>query len=367
MLTSKIKISFSTAFMVIGAMLNQSKINSFWDSIPNKQVAYLYAPGLFGSEFIMSRYCPEFMAMTGEKITCVKGGHVIGQPHKSVVFNDVNLNKPKNSSWHPVTVLVNKFRSSVFPRAESFFDDKYGIKIADNPTSQLSVVNYFPKLASSDIGQQNDINILSQAYFELVSQYPDLDIVLYGDSRGAATSFNFLALNRPSQVRAAVLEGIFDTVPHCIKHFIHDHKSSITEESLHYVLAKLTGKYRKDGINPLKSADLIDDHVPILFVASLKDGVVPAQSSLNLYKKLKNRGHKQVHLLILQKSLHPIYMLDDLDDKIAYETVVHAFYKHYNLPHNAQKAAQGQDLFANTQPEIQDLAQLYPVSTCELC
>ncbi len=346
---------------------NETQNKLFWDVIPNRAVSYLYAPGLLGSEMIMCRFCPEFTALSGEKITCTKGGHVIGQPHSAVVFDDVNINKPTVSSWCPFTSVVNGFRVNLFPLVENFLHNKYGITVVDNPNSKLTVVNYLPRLASSDIGQQKDIKSLRKAYLRHVKKYPDLDLILYGDSRGAATIFNFITLHKPVRVKAAVLEGIFDTVPHCIKHFLYDNKQSHTENSLHQMLAWATWRYRANGINPLKCADTIDDHIPLLLVTSLKDGLVPAQGTINIYKKLKARGHHNVHLLVLQNSLHPIYMMDDAQDQKAYETVVHAFYKQYNLPHNYDKAAQGRKLFLATQPALADLDKLYPVVKCELC
>lgn len=315
----------------------------------------------------MGRYCPEYTAITGEKISWKKGGHVIGQPHTGVLFRDVDLRKPTGFTFNPLKAYINTIRRDLFPIVEKLFSEKYGITVIDNPQSKLSVVNYTPNLSASNIGQTNDIYTLCQHYKKHVNQHPETDVILYGDSRGAATIFNFIALHNPEKVKAAVVEGIFDTVPHCIKHFLYDDKSLAAEKRLHQILSFAASKYRKNGTNPRKCAEIINDTIPLLFVTSLKDGLVPPQSTIGLYKRLKERGHKKVHLLVLKKSLHPAYMIDDPEDQIIYESVVHAFYKQYNLAHNSLKAAAGKKLFVATQPSIEELQKRYRLNQCELC
>jgi hypothetical protein len=339
----------------------------FWDSIPHRQASYVYAPGVTGSEFIMGRYCPQYTASTGEKISWKSGGHVIGQPHSAVNFPDANLKKPDGFTLNPFTSFTNSVRRGIFPLAKRYFDEKYQVTVEDNPASKLSVFNYFPRLSAANIGQQKDINALRKVYTQHCKFFPESDIVLYGDSRGAATIFNFLALYNAERVKAAVLEAVFDTVPHAIKHFLYEDKSKVTEACLHQLLSWTLWSYRKNGANPRKSAEIIGDTIPLLFVTSLKDGLVAAQCTINLYRRLVERGHKKVHLLVLKKSYHATYMIDDPADKQAYESVVHAFYKHYGLPHNSTKAAAAQHAFADTQPSPEQLKKLYVLAQCELC
>src|SRR5437870_2380965 len=42
--------------------------------------SYVYAPGVLASEILMGRYCPCFIASTGEEVTCTKGIEVIRMP-----------------------------------------------------------------------------------------------------------------------------------------------------------------------------------------------------------------------------------------------------------------------------------------------
>lgn len=340
---------------------------AFWDTIPGNHASYLYAPGMTGSEIMMGRYCPEYTASTGEKISWKSGGHVIGQPHSAVIFPDTNLRKCTNFTLSPLTAYMNGLRRDLFPLAERYFGEKYGITVIDNPDSKLSVVNYTPKFAAANIGQKKDINALHKAYKKHCKAFPGTDVILYGDSRGAATIFNFIALHKPQQVKAAVLDGIFDTVPHCIKHFLYDDKGQAAEERMHQILSWVMWSYRKNGTNPRQCAEIINDDVPLLFVTSLCDGLVSPQCTINLYKRLRERGHQKIHLLVLKKSLHPAYMIGDPEDKTAYETVVHAFYKQYGLPHNSAKAVAGKRAFAATKPSLEEVVQKWPLAQCELC
>ncbi len=359
-------------FLIIGSIgvyhwQKQTPSQSFWDGNKNIKASYLYSPGLLASEALMGRYCPSFTAMTGEKVIWKQGGHVIGQPHSCVLFPDVNLSKPTNFTFNPLTAFINRFRKDLYPLIQRFFHEKFGITVTPNPASKQTVANYIPNVMAANIGQKKDIEALHKSYHRHIKNNPETDIILYGDSRGAATIFNFITQYKPKKVKAAILEGIFDSVEHCVKHFIYNDKNQIAEERLHQALSLVMRKYRKDGINPRKNASAITDSIPLLFVTSLKDTLVAPQATFYLYKTLKDRGFNNIHLLVLQDSSHPLYMLDDPEDKSSYERVVHAFYQHYGLPHNAYKASQGATQFANTQPTAKELSNFYPLPTCTLC
>ena len=56
---------------------------------------------------MMGRYCPQFTASTGEKVTWRPGGHTIGQPHSAVIFPETNLRKPGYFTLNPITLFIN--------------------------------------------------------------------------------------------------------------------------------------------------------------------------------------------------------------------------------------------------------------------
>jgi hypothetical protein len=342
--------------------------DQFFDSHDEQRAtSYLYAPGLMGSEILMGRYCPCFSACTGEKISWKSGGHVIGKPHSAVTFPEINMKKPGGATLNPITAWIDGARADFFPLAQRFMQETFEFSIKDNPASSLSVANYTFNFSQGNIAQEKDIQALHKAYKNHIKHYPNTDIILYGDSRGAATAFNFIALHKPAQVKAAVLEGIFDDIPHVIKHLLYVDKEKRAEERLHDILNFVMGSYSKKGPFPFHYAEKMSDDIPLLFVTSLKDGLVPTQSTLNIYNQLQTRGHKKIHLLVLKNSFHPCYMIGNAEDKDLYESVVHAFYKEYGLPHNSEKAEQGRAEFEKTQPTSKEVARLYELEQCPLC
>lgn len=332
-----------------------------------KDASYLYAPGLMATELMMGRYCPQFVASTGENVTWRTAGHTIGQPHSSVVFSEIDLRKPGYFTLNPIAMIINGVRKDLTGLMRRYWQERYNFSVDIDPKGKRSIIDYGINFGDANIGQGADIHRLKKAYKKHVKKHADSDVILYGDSRGAATIFNFIALHNPSEVKAAVLEGIFDDVSHLMKHLIYDDKEPRAERRLMTLNSWIMGEYDRNGQCPRMSVEKIADEIPLLFVTSLKDGLCNPQGPFYLYKRLKERGHKNVHILVLKKAWHPCYMLDDADDKNAYESVVHAFYRHYKLPHNADKAAVGAEVFRATQPSYEQLKALHPVGMCTLC
>lgn len=342
-------------------------ISSFFDADQVDRASYLYAPGMMNTELGMGRYCPDLVASTGERVSWRSGGHVIDYPHSAVAFSDVDLRKPTYFTLNPLTSLINRFRMGLAPLAQRFLQDNLDFTVEDNPSSELSVVNYSFNFSKGNFGQRRDIKTFHKTYQSHIKKYPGTSVVLYGDSRGAATIFNFIALYNPSEVKAAVLDGVFDSIPHVVKHFIYTDKDVCTENALYNIVSSVMRDYRKDGIDPRQCVEIISDEIPLLLVISLKDGLVAPQSAFYLYNRLLERGHKKVHLLVLKDALHPSYMIGSSEDKKIYEAVVHAFYKKYNLPHNISLALQGAEHLKGTQPTTEYLIKEYNLLSCECC
>lgn len=340
----------------------------YFDQQPQSTpVSYLYAPGFTGTELIMARYCPCFVASTGEYITCTQGGHTIGQPHSAVCFPEIDLRKPDYFTLNPLTAYINRTKQDLLPLGIRFLRESLGATVQDNPTSSKSVLSYSIRFSKANIGQEPDIKALRKAYRKHLQQFPDRDIVMYGDSRGASTIFSFLAQEKPQQVRAAILEGMFDSIPHIIKHFIYLDKEARTEQRMNNILSFVMGSYKPTNTCPRTTVSTITDDVPLLLITSLKDGLCSTQGVFYLYRKLLDKGHKKVHLLVLQHSYHPLYIIGNQEDKITYESCVHAFYQHYNLPHNKAQADAGKTIFATTQPTNAQLNERYPLAQCSMC
>ena len=199
----------------------------------------------------------------------------------------------------------------------------------------------------TSLGQQNEILALSNAYHQ--AKEKSYGIILVGMSRGASVIINFLGLNKPEQVIAAIVESPFDSVLNALQTQLQ--KSKITwipdfiAATSPYVLF---GKYNRNGIYPIDAADKIQSDLPMLIVCSLEDTVIPAFNSAQIYLKLQETNHEHAHLLIINKGIHG-HLLWHADGDL-YLNCVHAFYKKYGLAHNPTLALHGEHILAQCQP-----------------
>jgi hypothetical protein len=318
--------------------------------------SYVYSPGLFGSPVVIGRYCPYYVAPTGEEIYGTRGGKVLGDGTKitAVVFPEIDVDR--SNSW---------FRRIIYPMvSRKVLFSLFGIIVKDEGSSATSFSNYMPTITRANIGQEADIETLRKHLTDHCSTYPDTKVVMYGDSRGAATTFNVIALDHHPQIACAVLEGIFDSIPHLIKHcWRWKSKYDCIESFIHSMLRICASCYTQDGPFPIDYAEKIPLDIPLLLVTSVRDEIVPYQSTIRLYCRLKERGCKNVHLLVLKYSNHKGYMVGK--DRSMYESCVHAFYRAYGVDYDEKLAVVGASFFLATQPTVTDVREKYGLhATC---
>ena len=103
-------------------------------------------------------------------------------------------------------------------------------------------------------------------------------------------------------------------------------------------------RYRSDGPSPLQSVEDFPENIPVVFITSKIDKVVPCSNTENIARALAEKKKNDVYLLKLERSSHPNYMFDNLKDRDCYETFIHALYKKYNLKHDPELARKGEHL-----------------------
>ncbi|HEX2978034.1 MAG TPA: prolyl oligopeptidase family serine peptidase [Candidatus Babeliales bacterium] len=207
-----------------------------------------------------------------------------------------------------------------------------------------------------NLGQKKDIDQLHATIVAALAQLPGAGLVLTGISRGAATILNLLALAQPNYVAAVVLESPFDSFKSVINHLLKRFGVQwlpFSEKIGAKIAQSQFPSLNLDGIAPCKVASYIPQHVPILFVHSAKDKVVPVQCSRKLYIKLKETGHQHVYLLELPSGDHGKLM--NSEHSLMYQNAVHAFYKKYGLPHQEDFAKHGEAFLALAQPGIAEV------------
>ena len=170
------------------------------------------------------------------------------------------------------------------------------------------------------LGQRADIDVLRVQLNSLCKQLSR--IILYGVSRGAATIINFVGKEKPQNVAALILESPFAHVDDVINNFVPGAWMLPTN----LIMRSVYPAYNPKGAHPINYLNRISSDIPIAFICSKEDKLVPYTSTVKLYKKLVESGRKNVHLLILERGQHA-----NLLNQPEYLTFVQDFLKQYNL------------------------------------
>ena len=207
------------------------------------------------------------------------------------------------------------------------------------------------------MAQTNEImhmkKIFDDTQLLLEQEQQNTDMILMGVSRGAAVILNFMSLFNPEQVKALILEAPFDSSATIAKSMVKNlnlHWIPGMKSMSHNVLSFLFVRHKRDGIQPINSVALIKKELPIFLACSLTDWVVPASSTIALYKKLIETGHTHVYLFIADESKHSKIIFGQYGEQ--YAQAVHAFYKKYNLPYDPALALAGKPILDRCQPSI---------------
>lgn len=204
------------------------------------------------------------------------------------------------------------------------------------------------KFRKSSLAQAVDINRLAYVFKKTLQKY-NKDIILFGVSRGASTIINFMGQKKPGDVQALILESPFDTMENVVAHKVRQarlHKVPGIKQLSHAIISGIFLKYHMNGIRPIDLVSHTPKQTPILFICSEQDTLIPISSTINLYQTLKEKGYPYVHVLIVPTGKHAHIINGSSAD--IYQNVVHAFLKHYHLPHDAKRALAEKTLPENT-------------------
>jgi pimeloyl-ACP methyl ester carboxylesterase len=214
----------------------------------------------------------------------------------------------------------------------------------------------FPEVqnpACANLGQDADIAALAQAN----NQQKDQDTALVGFSRGAATALSYVGRDKPTNIKAIVAIAPFDTPKNIVQGFLKSPTLSWIAHRLGFI--SLFGgcpQYSSSGITPSDVVDEIPENIPVIFITSDQDTLIRASQVCNLYNTMRAQGRENVHIYVLENGGSHNQMM--ADKRVS--QVVNAFYKRYNLPHNATLAEQGELLFDESQPTSNQLKKHKP-------
>jgi hypothetical protein len=263
---------------------------------------------------------------------------------------DDTIGKTNNAPLLAYNIYVGEELEQIGYQATNFQQEIQMIGVSlHNWWNNIDAKPYHINLSKTDIGQKIDIATQVSRWKGAIRRYPDRDIVLYGVSRGAATTFSSVALCEDnkllSKVKLVILEGVFDTLSHCLESRSHWNqgldsvKKYLPQDYKEYPdnfkfsieklgISALTQHDFTNECSPLSLVDKFPKNIPIGIVYTTNDSHVPNETTENLIDAC-NKAGLNVHVLKLKNSRHSTMSLDDTEDRIAYKNFVEDLYSLY--------------------------------------
>lgn len=180
-----------------------------------------------------------------------------------------------------------------------------------------------------------------------IDSHSDKNLILLGLSRGASTVISAVGAYKPKNVKAIIVESPFDNVRSIVSHKASYASWIPCVTSLGNIGASFAfPNYSTCALSPIDYVTYIPDEIPVLFICSKQDSLIPTWSTKRLYNKLKSsrtpRGIDNVYLTETEYGHHANILGSN---EHQYRRAVHAFYKKAGLPestYNAASATQGE-------------------------
>jgi fermentation-respiration switch protein FrsA (DUF1100 family) len=212
-------------------------------------------------------------------------------------------------SWNPLHIL-SKLAHLLAKRY-------YGIEGGGLPHNHITLLNV---AGSEDVGQY------LSAVRSCIRQQPEKRIVLFGCSRGASVvlaSLVYLIEVERRHIALAIVEAPFATVPSAL--------SVRWFSALQLALLTRLSLYESTQLSPLEAVrhENFPLDLPLAFVTSESDSLVPVSHTLKLIEELRARNHSCLEHLKLYLSDHAMMPIGE--EKTEYLNFVNSLYKKYVL------------------------------------
>lgn len=287
----------------------------------------------------------EFMWSTGRNnLTALDVIYYPVLGNKDIADIDLNPFKYFYSVFNPIKVTASLITS--------YQNSANGIHVSDfNPVIGQTVASHSINLSEYSLGQSSDMQShyeKYQAWMNLADEDKKQGLILWGVSRGTAATF--CALTNPEHkndyknIRLVVLEGAVDSISNVIgKRF--GRAAPAATHVLNFFHKHNIIKYdNENGPTPLNTVQNFPENIPVVFITSKKDTIVPPENTRHIALELAKQKKNDVFLLELENSSHPNYMFDNKEDHDRYEHFIHAVYEKYHLAHKPELAAEGREL-----------------------
>jgi len=308
-----------------------------WCYPEHKPIYTVFYQGLCNSQVEAAKYVGPagFTATTGEHIVAKYSAPLIDRISIAPEIDEITLkyqaSTSKGSLFHPKHLADAVKRGlcyGIFSKAPQWW---FGVKVSSSSHSMPSVRTHDINISSINCGQQQDIVSHKNKVLHCTSEHPDAELILWGVSRGAATTFDAVACNNyEKNIRLVVLEGCFESVDAVVSSW-----GKLLQPFAHLLLKSTA--YNKNGIAPINLVDQfsmqLPEQTPVIFATSRSDGIVPSSHAQHLTSALAqadqcNGKQRKIFLIILKKSSHGFYMGSQF-----YLRSIHTIYYYLDLPY----------------------------------
>lgn len=174
-------------------------------------------------------------------------------------------------------------------------------------------------------------------------QQKSKSIILFGDSIGAKTMFYLATQNPLKHVKALVFESpLFD-----MKNMVHNEAKhdfwwlpDSGKNKLYDALSAILPKYKPEEEITLEKLASVPKDIPIFFAHLYNDKLIDNQAAKDIVNTLHDSGHT-VYFIVID---NPKVCHSCIATTPPFIKAINAFYKKYDLPHNAAHAQEGQDI-----------------------
>jgi hypothetical protein len=201
-----------------------------------------------------------------------------------------------------------------------------GITHCENTAKGIQAPAHCFYITRWNVGGATDLDHYLRYFRQMLLETPlDKKIAIFGPSRGASLTLIAMSQLTPeeqSRVSLVIVEAPFDSFPNVLNSWPYLRYLSGMQL---YLISRL-GLYHPSQLTPIGTIHQIPHTVPIAFITSERDTVVPKACTLNLIERLRETGHPNVWHCELRNSSHDGMTLEDIDDRRQYYEFINGLY-----------------------------------------
>jgi len=277
---------------------------------------------------------------------------VIGKDHYCVQYPEIDIETPFTSPLHymlirhlslwqgkytPHPLYCNFVRMRRFNLSQTgdiqAFDNTYQLYVNSikNSNNTVAINNNNLNTCNNNINTNSTVimnNISSNVTGNGINgKDKKKPLILYGSSRGASTIITWYSTNKDNRqvtglIDAIVLEGCPTSIDD-----IYEYEPNWVNFCRKLLLSSFT-QYSNTGVKPIDCVLDLPTDIPIYFIASVKDEVVPYECTEKMVKLLRDHNYTNVRLITLKEAPHSGYMTHNSEDRLAYYSALQELYKY---------------------------------------